>query len=253
MRQLTFKITANEALTPLINSMWLEGVDEEVRKTVKSVVPGQFINAAIEGCYLRRPVSVCDVQNDKIRIVYKVVGKGTALMREMHPDTSLDILVPLGNGFDISRSGRRPLLIGGGVGVPPLLFLARKLKESGVTPDVVLGFNSGNEIILAEEFRSLGCDIQIATLDGSTGQKGFVTDTRAVKDSQSTNSFYYACGPLPMLRAIQGQLGIDGQLSVEERMGCGFGICMGCTCHTKSGARQVCTHGPVFQKDDIIL
>ena len=238
-------------LTSDVCRMWLGACDAEGGRAIEAVRPGQFVNIALEGCYLRRPISVCDTAGGKVCIVYKVVGEGTAKLKDMTSGSQLDVLLPLGNGFDLSVSGERPLLVGGGVGVPPLLMLAKRLADNGKRADVVLGFNTAAEIILADEFRAVGCNVTIATADGSEGCKGFVTD--AIAQAEGGNSFFYACGPKPMLRALQRQMKIDGQISMEERMGCGFGACMGCTCKTAGGAKQICTDGPVFFKDEIVF
>ena len=247
-----FKILSNTELTPDVSRMWLSAGDDEARHAIGGIRPGQFVNIAIEGCYLRRPISVCDVTDDRLCIVYKVVGEGTARLKSMQAGEKLNVLLPLGNGFDLAAAGERPLLVGGGVGVPPLLLLAKRLKTEGREVDVVLGFNTAKEIILADEFRTAGCRVTIATVDGSEGCKGFVTDAIAHIGGEGSNTFFYACGPRPMLRALQ-RLSIGGQISMEERMGCGFGACMGCTCKTARGTKQVCTDGPVFHKDDIIF
>lgn len=252
MQQLKLDILSNTELTSDVSRMWLEGRSEEAKRAIAAIRPGQFVNIAIEGCYLRRPISVCDAADDRLCIVYKVVGEGTARLKTLAPGAQLDMLLPLGNGFDLTASGERPLLVGGGVGVPPLLLLAKRLKAEGRSVDVVLGFNTAKEIILAEEFRAAGCQVTIATVDGSEGCKGFVTDAIELAGARNSNTFFYACGPKPMLRALQ-KLSIGGQISMEERMGCGFGACMGCTCKTSKGTKQVCTDGPVFLKDDIIF
>lgn len=246
-------ILSNTELTSDVSRMWLGGCDAETHRAIEGIRPGQFINIALSGCYLRRPISICDTAEGKICIVYKVVGEGTAILKGLPAGSQLDILLPLGNGFDISVSGERPLLVGGGVGVPPLLMLAKRLTDSGRKVDAVLGFNSAAEIILAEEFRTAGCNVVIATADGSEGCKGFVTDAIELMDADRNNTFFYACGPKPMLHRLQKQMSIPGQMSMEERMGCGFGACMGCTCQTENGAKQICTHGPVFLKEEIIF
>ena len=253
MRQEKLDILSNEQLTSDIFRMWLTSDKEDVRATFKEIKAGQFINIAIEGCYLRRPISICDLDDKRICIVYKVVGKGTKILSEMQPTESLDVLLPLGNGFDLEFSGERPLLIGGGVGVPPLLLLAKHLISQGKLVDVILGFNKRQDIILENEFRDLGCQLTIATVDGSVGNKGFVTDAIKIINANNNNSCFYACGPMPMLRALHKELTIDGQMSLEERMGCGFGVCVGCTCNTKNGWKQVCTDGPVFNNNELIF
>lgn len=253
MQKTKLEILSNTKLTSDIYRMWLGVCDEQSRLATECIRPGQFINIALKGCYLRRPISICDTAEGKVCIVYKVVGEGTAMLKGMQSGSQLDVLLPLGNGFDLSVSGERPLLVGGGVGVPPLLLLAKRLIADGRQVDVVLGFNSAEEIILAEEFRAAGCSVTISTVDGSEGCKGFVTDAIRLIDANRNNSFFYACGPKPMLRALQQQTEIDGQISMEERMGCGFGACMGCTCQTAHGAKQVCIDGPVFFKNEIIF
>ncbi|MBQ9048354.1 MAG: dihydroorotate dehydrogenase electron transfer subunit [Solobacterium sp.] len=209
--------------------------------------PGQFINIRLDGLYLRRPISVCDVQDDVLTIIYKAVGKGTEQMRHMQ-EGCLDVLIGLGNGYDLSVSGERVLLLGGGVGVPPLYMLAKKLREEGKHVSVILGFNTKDEVFLEEEFRELGCDVCVTTADGSYGIQGFVTD--AMKDIEYT--YFYTCGPEPMLKAVYRSTVTEGQFSFEERMGCGFGACMGCTCKTITGYKRICKDGPVLRKEEIL-
>ena len=209
--------------------------------------PGQFVNIKIEGLYLRRPISVCDLNGDVLTIIYKVVGKGTELMAEMKNGTVLDVLTGLGNGYDLSVSGNDPMLLGGGVGVPPLYYLAKKLIAEGKKVKVVLGFNTSEEIFYEQEFKDLGCEVVVATADGSYGLKGFVT--AAIEDGYS---YFYTCGPEPMLKAVYKATNTSGQFSFEERMGCGFGACMGCTCKTITGYKRICKDGPVIVKEDIL-
>ena len=212
--------------------------------------PGQFINIEIEGFYLRRPISICDWDKDTITIIYKVVGKGTEKMAQMQSGEKLDILTGLGNGFAIDKSTSKPLLIGGGVGTPPLYNLAKQLVRQGQTPVVILGFASKEDVFGEEEFKLLGCKTYIATVDGSYGVKGFVTQ---VVDSLSDYDYFYTCGPEAMLKAVYTATGkISGQLSFEERMGCGFGGCMGCSCKTITGYKRICTEGPILIKEEII-
>ncbi len=251
MQQVTLKILSNTPLTKDIYRMWLSAEGEESFAAIQQTVAGQFMNIAVSGCYLRRPISICDIDDNKICIVYKVIGKGTAAISKMQRGESLDVLLPLGNGFDLTTAGSRPMLVGGGVGVPPLLMLAKQLRLQGKEVDTVLGFNTKEDIILADEFRQAGCNVFITTVDGTEGQRGFVTD--ALKGIIQHTTYFYACGPIPMLRALNSTMTIPSQLSVEERMGCGFGLCMGCTCKTTAGAKQVCTDGPVFKTDEIIL
>ncbi len=211
-------------------------------------VPGQFINIKLEGLYLRRPISVNDCIDGDVTVVYRAVGKGTEAMTEMGEGKELSVLTGLGNGFDVTKSGDRPLLVGGGVGIPPLYLLAKKLMARGVKPAVVLGFNTKSEIFLADEFRALGVDVYVATADGSYGTRGFVTDV--MKDLEY--SYFYSCGPMPMYRAMEKVASSDGEYSLEERMGCGFGACMGCSCKTILGNKRVCADGPVFGRKEII-
>ena len=238
-----YEIRSNEALTESVWRMVLVG------DTQYLTAPGQFVNIAIEGCYLRRPISVCDYDNESITLIYKVVGRGTEIMSRMQAGEKLDVLTGLGNGFSLSAATERPLLVGGGVGVPPLYNLAKNLHAAGKKVQVVLGFNRADEIFYAEEFRALGVDVHIATVDGSVGVKGFVTD--AMKELNF--DYVYTCGPLPMLKAIYAATECDGEYSFEERMGCGFGACMGCSCQTKKGSTRICKEGPVLKRDEIIF
>ena len=209
--------------------------------------PGQFVNVQIGGLYLRRPISVCDLSPDTLTLVYKVVGKGTATLSKAQPGDKFDILTGLGNGYDLTLAGSRPLLIGGGVGVPPLYYLCRKLIEGGKKPFVALGFNRKEEVFFADEFISLGADVAVATVDGSMGEKGFVTGILP-----ESYSYFYACGPEPMLKAVYKATNCEGELSFEERMGCGFGACMGCSCKTLTGNKRICKDGPVMKKGEIL-
>lgn len=207
--------------------------------------PGQFINISISGLYLRRPISICDWDENSITIIYKVVGKGTEKMSEMHPGESLNVLTGLGNGFNVENSGKRPLLVGGGVGVPPLYKLAKELNN----PIIVLGFNSKDDVFYVDEFKKITPDVYVATADGTYGEKGFVTDViKNLKDYDYT----YSCGPEPMLKALYDATDVSGEYSFEERMGCGFGACMGCSCKTKYGNKRICKEGPVLVKEEII-
>ena len=241
MKQGLFKITKNIPLTDSVYLMVLEGDTSDI------TVPGQFINIKLEGQFLRRPISVCDVSKKDVTIIYKVVGHGTEIMSK-YTDETLDVLTGLGNGYDTSVSGDRPVLLGGGVGVPPLYLLAKKLIEEGKKPSVILGFNTKDEIFYEDEFRKLGADVYVTTVDGSYGVKGFVTD--ALKNIDYT--YFYTCGPEPMLKAIHTASATSGQLSFEERMGCGFGACMGCSCKTLTGYKRICKEGPVMLKEEIL-
>lgn len=223
--------------------------------------PGQFVEIAVPGQYLRRPISVCDYADGVLTIIYKVVGVGTDAMSRWQAGQQVDLLVGLGNGYDLTQAGERPLLIGGGVGVPPLYMLARVLREQGKQVRVILGFNTKDEVFYEEEFRALGCEVEVTTADGSHGTKGFVTDAvmeQGVRSQEPRlNSFcstyYYACGPLPMLKAVMKHWGDGGEVSMEERMGCGFGACMGCSIQTKEGPKRVCKDGPVFRAATLAL
>ncbi len=209
--------------------------------------PGQFVNVKIDGLYLRRPISVCDKEEGALTLVYKVVGKGTAALSEAKPGAKFDVLTGLGNGYDLSLSGNAPLLVGGGVGVPPLYYLAKKLIEKGIKPFVALGFNRKEEVFFQKEFEALGAKVALATVDGSQGVKGFVTNVLP-----ENYSYFYACGPEPMLKALYNATTSEGELSFEERMGCGFGACMGCSCKTITGNKRICKDGPVLKKGEIL-
>lgn len=240
-----YTLRSNERLTPAVWRMTLEGDTQWI------TAPGQFVNVELDGCYLRRPISVCDWDERTITLIYKVVGEGTALMAGLRPGARLDLLTGLGNGFDVTKGSRRELLVGGGVGVPPLYNLAKRLLADGREVAVVLGFNTAAEVFYRDEFAQLGCRVVVATADGTEGVRGFVTD--AIRESGLTYDYFYACGPLPMLRALSDATGdIPGELSFEERMGCGFGGCMGCSCQTKNGAKRICKEGPVLKKEEII-
>ena len=239
-----YTILSNEPLTPAVYRMVLEGDTQYITRS------GQFINIELEGKFLRRPISVSDYDATTVTIIYKVVGSGTEQMREMLPGTKLDILTGLGNGFSTENSAQRPLLVGGGVGVPPLYNLCKRLLSEGKKPSVILGFNTESEVFYFEEFKALGVDVYCSTADGSMGTKGFVTD--AIKANSVEFDYLYTCGPLPMLKALYSATECDGEYSFEERMGCGFGACMGCTCKTKYGNKRICKDGPVLKRDEIV-
>ena len=241
MKQVVFKVISNAPLTDNVYEMVLQGDTSDI------TAPGQFVNIQLDGLYLRRPISVCDVNGDKLTIIYKVVGKGTKLMSKMH-DGNLDVLTGLGNGYDLSLSGDQPVLLGGGVGVPPMYMLAKQLIKQGKRVKVILGFNTGSEVFYEEQFKALGCDITVTTVDGSYGLKGFVTD--ALRDMEF--SYFYTCGPEPMLKAVYKASATSGQMSFEKRMGCGFGACMGCSCKTITGYKRICKEGPVMKKEEIL-
>ena len=238
-----YEILKNEMLTKDVYKMILKGDTRYIK------APGQFINIKIDGCYLRRPISVSDWDENTITIIYKIFGKGTEIMSKMNVGEKLDILTGLGNGFNTNLSGQRPLLIAGGVGVPPMYRLCKELIQEGKSPIVVLGFNTKGEMFYKNEFKNLGAKVYVSTVDGSFGIKGFVTD--ALKDLKDY-TYYYACGPMSMLKAVYENLAGDGQLSFEERMGCGFGACMGCSIQTTEGTKRVCKEGPVFRKEELI-
>ena len=242
MKQSIFTIVRNDALTDCVYKMILSG------DTSAITAPGQFVNIALEGKFLRRPISVCDYDENTLTIIYKVVGKGTAQMKAMEPGEKLDILTGLGNGYDLSVSGDKPVLLGGGVGVPPMYNLAKKLTAMGKKVTVILGFNTKSEIFYEDEFRALGCDVIVATADGSYGVKGFATTPLADLDY----TYFYTCGPEPMLKAVYKATATSGQMSFEERMGCGFGACMGCSCKTLTGYKRICKDGPVMRKEEIL-
>lgn len=241
MKQGLFEITENRKIAKNTYLMRLSGDTSEI------VRPGQFVNIRLDEKYLRRPISVCDREGDMLTLIYKAVGSGTLMMSEMKPGKNLDLLTGLGNGYDTGKSGENPLLIGGGAGVPPLYLLCRELISQGKHPTVIMGFGTEKEVFFEEEFRRLGADVIVTTADGSRGTKGFVTD--AIKDGYS---YVYTCGPEPMLRAVYSAVNTGGQFSFEERMGCGFGACMGCSCKTLTGNKRICREGPVMNSGEII-
>ena len=241
MKQEILTITENVPVTSSVYRMRLEGAELEAQN------PGGFVNIRLDGLFLRRPISVYDSEPGSLTILYKVVGKGTEQMAAMKPGEVLDVLTGLGNGYDLSKSGETPVLLGGGVGVPPLYLLAKKLIAEGKKPQAVLGFNTAAEVFGEAEFKALGCGVTVATADGSYGVKGFVTD--ALPESCS---YFYTCGPEPMLRAVYRATKTSGQFSFEERMGCGFGACMGCSCKTITGYKRICREGPVLEKEEIL-
>ena len=242
MKQSIFKITSNEKIARDIFKMTLAG------DTSAITAPGQFVNIKLDGFFLRRPISVCDCVGENLTLIYKTVGHGTEQMSRMKNGDELDLLTGLGNGYNTRTSGGSPLLVGGGVGVPPMYMLCRELISEGKKVTVVLGFNSKDDVFYEDEFRALGADVHIATADGTYGIKGFVTDV--IKDMQYT--FFYTCGPEPMFRAMHKIMKTPGQYSFEERMGCGFGACMGCSCKTLTGNKRICKEGPVMESEEII-
>ena len=242
MKQSIFQIVSNSALTDSVYKMVLAG------DTSAITAAGQFVNIQLSGMFLRRPISVCDYDEETLTIVYKVVGKGTEAMSTMAAGEKLDILTGLGNGYDLSLSGEKPVLLGGGVGVPPMYNLAKKLLSQGKKVTVILGFNTKSEIFYEEEFKALGCDVIVATADGSHGVKGYATTPLADLDY----TYFYTCGPEPMLKAVYRATNTSGQMSFEERMGCGFGACMGCSCKTLTGYKRICKEGPVMKKEEIL-
>ena len=241
MKQVFLKIIENIPLNSLIMKMTMQG-------DLQGIKAGQFVNIKIDGLYLRRPISVCEISGDNLTIIYKIVGKGTEIMSKMKSGEVLDVLTCLGNGYDLSLSGNEPLLIGGGVGVPPMYELCKELIAQNKKPTVILGFNTASEIFYEKEFNLLGAKTIVTTVDGSYGIKGFVTD--AMKDL--TYSYFYTCGPEPMLKAVYKASVTDGEMSFEERMGCGFGACMGCSCKSITGNKRICKEGPVLKKGEVI-
>ena len=243
MKQEIFKILSNEVIADKVYKMVLSGDTSAITAT------GQFVNIKLDGLYLRRPISVCDFEEGKLTLIYKVVGKGTEFMSGLSEGVSLDILTGLGNGYDISLSSDKPLLVGGGVGVPPMYALAKALVKEGKSVSVILGFNTESDVFYEDEFKALGCKVLVTTADGSYGTKGFVTDALC---NVGEYTYFYTCGPEPMLKALYNATETSGQFSFEERMGCGFGACMGCSCKTKYGNKRICKEGPVLVKEEII-
>ena len=241
MKQQILKITENIRVAENVYKMVLEDPELEEMK------PGQFVNIRLDGLYLRRPISVCESEAGSLTIIYKVVGKGTEQMSRMKEREKLDVLTGLGNGYDLSKAGDRPLLLGGGVGVPPLVMLARKLREQGKDVTAVLGFNTMEEVFGQAAFEIMGVNTIVTTADGTFGTKGFVTDAMP-----EDYSYFYTCGPEPMLKAVYRKTKTSGQFSFEERMGCGFGACMGCSCKTITGYKRICREGPVLEKEEIL-
>ena len=241
MNDTLFTIIDNRKIAKDVYRMILRGDTSAIKGA------GGFVNIQLDGFYLRRPISVCDVEGDVLTLIYKVVGKGTAAMSEMAQDTQLRLLTGLGNGYDLTEAGERPLLIGGGVGVPPMYLLAKRLLAQGKQVSVILGFNTADEVFYEDEFKALGCDVRVTTVVGSHGVKGFVTD--ALPEDYT---YFYTCGPMPMFKALYKATKTSGQFSFEERMGCGFGACMGCSCKTITGYKRICKDGPVLKKEEII-
>lgn len=243
-KERNFRIASNERIAAKTYRMVLEG------DTSDFTAPGQFANVAVEGKFLRRPISVCDYSEDSLTLLYDVVGDGTRQMSEMKPGTVLNLLTGLGNGFDTEVKTQRPVLVGGGIGVAPLLNLAKALRRAGKEPEIILGFNTAADVVLEKEFKDMGFRTVVTTADGSYGVKGFVTDAPGWKED--AYDYFYACGPMPMLRALCGIPVIPGELSLDERMACGFGVCMCCSLETRDGAKRICKDGPVFKKEELI-
>ena len=241
MKNSVFTIIKNTNLTSNVYIMTLKGDTEGIRC-------GQFVNIQLDGLFLRRPISVCDCEGDVLTLIYKVVGRGTEKMSHMTEGESLDLLTGLGNGYNTTPSGDRPLLLGGGVGVPPLYMLCKKLISEGKHPTVILGFNKADEVFYENEFKALGAEVIVCTADGSYGVKGFVTTP--MEGIEYT--YFFTCGPEPMLKAVYKATTTEGQLSFEERMGCGFGACMGCSCKTITGYKRICKEGPVMRKKEVL-
>ena len=240
MKNLVFEIISNKKIAKNTYEMVLCG-------DISDIKCGQFVNITVDGLYLRRPISVCDADDGKLTLIYKVVGVGTEKMSKMEKGVQLDLLTGLGNGYDVSKAGDKPLLIGGGAGVPPMYKLCRQLAAEGKKCSVILGFGSADEIFYENEFKALGADTYVTTVDGSYGIKGFVTDAMNMD-----YTYFYTCGPEPMLKAVYNKSVTSGEFSFEERMGCGFGACMGCSCKTKYGNKRICKDGPVLVKEEII-
>lgn len=214
--------------------------------------PGQFINIKINDSlqpYLRRPMSISDYDDQTIIIVFKVVGLGTEILKNKAIGEKLDCLIGLGNGFEINEGDA--LLVGGGLGTPPLYNLGKKLHKKGIKVTTVLGFNSKKDIFYVDKFKEFG-DVFVATMDGSVGTKGTVVDV--IKQANLTFDYYYTCGPEPMLDAMVINYPNNGQLSFEARMGCGFGACMGCSCKVKTKPyKRICVEGPVLLSEEVIV
>ena len=242
MERIFPKVTGNAKIAENTYEMRLSGDFSSI------TAPGQFVNFAVEGCYLRRPISVCDVENGILTVVYKTVGKGTEIMSRIRPGETMDVLSGLGNGYDVGAGGERPLLIGGGAGVPPMYMLCKALVRAGARPVAVLGFNSRNEVFYEDEFKAAGAETHVTTVDGSYGIKGYVTDVIGKLDY----TYFYACGREAMFEAVEKTVKSDGEYSFDERMGCGFGACMGCSCKTKYGSKRICKDGPVLKRGEII-
>lgn len=242
MNQVIYTVTENACIAEKIYKMILSGDISEIK------APGQFVNLKLDGFFLRRPISVCDAENNNLTLIYKIVGKGSDRMSKLKAGKKLDVLTGLGNGYDITLSGNNPLLVGGGVGIPPLYMLCKRLIEKKAKPTIILGFGTAGEVFYENEFKELGVPVYVTTADGSYGQKGFVTDV--MKNLNYT--YFYACGPEPMFRAIDKIAQTGGQYSFEERMGCGFGACMGCSCKTLAGSKRICREGPVMKREEII-
>ncbi len=242
MKQVIYGIQTNKKIADRVFEMVLSGDTSEITR------PGQFVNILVEGKYLRRPISVCDCSPSRLVLIYKIAGEGTEILSGMKNGAKLDVLTGLGNGYNISVRTEKPLLIGGGAGVPPMFNLCRRLINAGKDVSVILGFNTEAEVFYESEFKALGASVYVATADGSRGEKGFVTDVMKKLDYD----YFFTCGPMPMFRAVNDIAVTDGQFSFEERMGCGFGACMGCSCKTKYGSKRICKDGPVLFREEIV-
>ena len=242
MKSVIFEIKENRKIAKNTYECVLSGDVSDI------TAPGQFVNIKLDGFYLRRPISVCDAENGTLTLIYKAVGEGTEKMAKTEIGANWDILSGLGNGYDLTKAGKRPVLLGGGAGVPPMYMLCKELVKMGAEPTVILGFGKSDEIFYEQEFKALGAKVIVTTVDGSYGVKGFVTDALNGLDY----TYFYTCGPEPMLRAVYDKTETSGQFSFEERMGCGFGACMGCSCKTKYGNKRICRDGPVLVKEEII-
>jgi 2-polyprenylphenol hydroxylase and related flavodoxin oxidoreductases len=234
-----FEIASNVSVARDVFRMELSGDTRSISAS------GQFVNVELTGRFLRRPFSICDWDNGKVKLLYKIVGEGTEQLSHMTAGARLNLLIGLGNGFDASQGGDTPTLVGGGLGAVPLPALAKALLRRGAQPRAYLGFASAEDVVLMHELQTLGVETHVATVDGSAGHRGFITDLLP------EGAYVFACGPEPMLRAVY-QKAASGQFSFESRMGCGFGACMGCTCETNFGNKRICKDGPVLWKEEIL-
>ena len=247
MQLIDYGVTSNERIAKDVYRMELSIANEQLSMPHR---PGQFVNLLVEGFYLRRPISVCDCEGGSLTLIYKVVGQGTARLAEYRAGETINVLTGLGNGYTLVPA-KRPLLLGGGVGVPPLYYLAKELVKAEQAPIAVLGFNTADEVFFEDEFAAL-CQTIVMTADGTRGRRGFVTHAMEGLDYDAI----YTCGPEPMLEAIYREVKSlppgHAQFSFEQRMACGFGGCMGCSCKTVTGYKRICKEGPVLAREEIL-